>query len=110
MLTVANFPDPQDPTNPIPVAIVRISGLSINFDSGYGELRLSAFRSNAAANDPAARPAADLTISLGQVFPAGKFPSIVEALADPDFANSWAILRGKLYGWAKTHPLLVNAT
>jgi hypothetical protein len=109
-LQIPSFPDSQDPSSPILSAVARISGLSLDFETGQGTLDLAIFRSAAAASAPNAAPAAVIRIAIGQTFPAGKFPTIPEAMADPTFAAAWASIRGKLYQWAKAHPALVNAT
>lgn len=110
MLKVQNFPDPFDPSTPIPEAVGTIESLAINFGTGHGEMRLAVFRTAAAAANPGARPCAYITVQLGEEFANGQhFPTVAEAMQDGTFAASWGSIRGLLYGWAKRHPSLAQA-
>jgi hypothetical protein len=98
VLTVPDYPDPQDaPGVAIPEAVlvgdlVQIGGLADpTMGSVSGRWAVAVFRSGAAF--AAGAPRVD-TLELR--FGDGVIPSLAEALADPEFAGAYAALRAWL--------------
>jgi hypothetical protein len=122
-LEIPNYPDPQAP-DPIAKAYSWISFLALDFTAPGGRIVHSVHRSAVAAQaTPPYPPVSQIAIGLGEVLvpavldadgqvktPAVTFPTLAEAMQDPEFAAAWGVIRGKLYAWSRRHPLLAQAT
>jgi hypothetical protein len=92
-LILANHPDPQDPTTPIPEAYAWIEHIQLGMSDGSGRLVVWVHRSPAAAQ-VLSPPAETVEFHPGD----GTLPSIPQILADPVAGPAFLALTGYLYG------------
>lgn len=107
-LTIADYPDPRDPANPLPTAYAWLSFLSLDLQSSSGRILFDVHPSEAAWQG---QPVGQVSVSLGQGVDGAHFPSLDELMADAEFAEAYSVLGTKLYGAALASvPTFAGAT
>lgn len=100
-LSIATYPNPTDPNNPLADAYCWITTLTVDSLRGSGTVVLQVHPNEAAWQGV---PLDRLTFSLGEqlTFPGDgsepvRFATLGQLMADPDFAAAFATVVGKLY-------------
>lgn len=107
-LTIPSYPDPRDPDHPLTNAYAWIAALQLDLRGGGGAVVLSIHPRESAWRG---QPAGVLRVGLGEhLTPGGRFPTLDELMADPEFAGAYAVIGRKLYEQSTKHPLFRDAT
>lgn len=122
-LNIPSFPDPRDPANPITNAYGFIAEVTFSW---IGESKLTINISpNAAAWTGA--PVDQIRVKAGEILapaqydnwqspdrkvisPEVRYPTFEQLMADPEFAQAFAVIGGKLQTALAGHPRLAGAT
>lgn len=114
-INIPSFPDPSR-TIPITNAYGWIAFEALDGNTGTGRITLNIHPDADSAN-AFLTPATRLDVSLGELLnpaspgePAMKFPSLMELMANPDFAQAYGIILYILYTALLNHPKLEGST
>lgn len=119
-LRIPQFENPFDPSNPFADAYAWTAGLGLDLFAGQGRVTANVNPNENAWQSP---PIDQVSISLGDelspavydqdgnvVTPAVKVKTLAELMADPEFAQAYQVLGGKLYQELAKHPKFSGAT
>lgn len=122
-LLIPSFPDPRDPATPLQNAYAFISEVTFSW-TGQSRLTISV---NPNVGAWTGAPVGQVQVRAGEILvpavyddpvspdrtivtPAVTYPTFEELLADPEFAQAFALIGAKLQAPLLNHPRLAGAT
>ena len=119
-ISIAEYPNPFDPTSPFRPAFGFLAGLALDTVNGAGRAVVNVHPSPAASAG-GGRPLGSISFGLGEVFrsadpdasppvPELRYPTLAELQAEPDFVAAYAVVANRLYSaLIATHPGLAGS-